>query len=51
MVVRSLRRTKVGQWLKAIDFGCAQYVEQGQPLARKTGTPMFMVRERFRSRH
>lgn len=30
--------------MRAIDFGCAQYVEDGVPLTRKTGTPMFMVR-------
>lgn len=36
-------RTQPGHWLKAIDFGCTVYMEPGQPLQRKTGTPMFMV--------
>lgn len=33
-----------GGWLKAIDFGCAQAVQQ-RPLARRTGTPVFMAPE------
>jgi hypothetical protein len=37
-------RQPPGTWLRAIDFGCAQQVEEGVPLTRKTGTPMFMVR-------
>lgn len=43
-----LRRLPSGSWLRAIDFGCAQYVEEGVPLTRKTGTPMFMVRSPLR---
>ena len=37
-------RLQPGTWLRAIDFGCAQKVEEGVSLTRKTGTPMFMVR-------
>ena len=33
-----------GGWLKAIDFGCTQAVIQ-RPLARRTGTPVFMAPE------
>lgn len=40
----SVRRKPPGSWLRAIDFGCAQQVEDGVTLTRKTGTPMFMVR-------
>lgn len=43
----TFQKTQPGQWLKAIDFGCAQYVEPGLPLTRKTGTPMFMAPEVF----
>jgi len=37
-------RLQPGTWLRAIDFGCAQPVQEGESLTRKTGTPMFMVR-------
>ena len=33
-----------GGWLKAVDFGCAQAVQQ-RPLVRRTGTPVFMAPE------
>ena len=44
MLACLVRRLRPGTWLKSIDFGCAQPVEPGVPLTRKTGTPMFMVR-------
>ena len=40
-------RLQPGTWLRAIDFGCAQPVQEGVSLTRKTGTPMFMVRQRM----
>jgi len=43
----TFERTQPGHWLKAIDFGCTVYMEPGQPLQRKTGTPMFMAPEVF----
>jgi calcium-dependent protein kinase len=42
-----LDKLPAGSWLRAIDFGCAQYVQEGVPLTRKTGTPMFMAPEVF----
>jgi calcium-dependent protein kinase len=42
-----LEKQPPGTWLRAIDFGCAQQVEEGVPLTRKTGTPMFMAPEVF----
>lgn len=42
-----LEKKPPGSWLRAIDFGCAQQVEDGVALTRKTGTPMFMAPEVF----
>ncbi|KAK9813179.1 hypothetical protein WJX72_010182 [[Myrmecia] bisecta] len=35
-------------WLRAVDFGCSQPASQGEPLSRRTGTPVFMAPEVFK---